>query len=404
MPNGPIVELSYRDIMTGRMPVFDTLRNGSVLIVRGIAPILAGRAEMIQRAGTASTAGELAAFYEAGQTPSLETIAALGGAIKTFRSHRRWSVHLHDFFTAMNLPGPVLYDGGIPRLVLPAAVVAQARASGVFDPADFKRLDPASATEIFMPAPANIHRDYNRQHHLFQINIWWPLHDASAREVLRIYPHLYHAPVYDRNGDADGLAALGPHLEYRLAFGDAILFHGEQLHTSPVGVPGGRRQSVDFRVACCCTDDNAHYRSGYLNAHNFVSAAAIERIVRMETEAENLAAPWFDAAFAAFNELPFAEDRYLLLHQTAKAVNPAVAAAALEEVVARSGYYFWVMKAGELGAAAGLAGIAKQAAARVLVLTSALPPPPDFMPVAYANPPNHVTPEAATAWAEGIVR
>jgi hypothetical protein len=363
---------------------------------------------MIRRAsdaGKAGTESELIAFYETGRTPSIETIAALGKAIKTFRSQRRWAVHLHDFFAAMNLPGPVLYDGGIPRLVLPAAVIAAARSSGVFDPADFKRVHPASATEIFMPAPANIHRDYNRQHHLFQINIWWPLHDANENEVLRIYPHLYRQPFYDRNCDAEGLAALGPHLEYRLAFGDAILFHGEHLHTSPVGVPGGRRQSVDFRVACCCSDDNAHYRSGYLNANNFAGSpdSAIERIVRMETEPEALAASWFDAAFVAFKELPFAEDRYLILHQAARAVHPAIAAAALGEVATRSENYFWVMRAGALAAEGGFASIAKHAASRVLGLTAALPPPPDFMPVAYANPPNHVTTAAANDWAACIV-
>jgi hypothetical protein len=353
--------------------------------------------------GKGNTAAELAAFYATGRMASIETIAALSKTIKSFRSQQRWSVLLHEFVTAMQLPAPVLYDGGIPRLVIPEAVVAQAQSSGVFEPADFKRLHPAGATEIFMPAPANIHRDYNRKHSLFQINIWWPLHNANENEVLRIYPDLYRKPFFDRNCDAEAVTAVGPHLAYRLAFGDAIMFHGEHLHTSPVGVPGGRRQSVDFRVASCCPDDNAHYRSGYLNANNFVcppnAEAAIERIMLMKNAPENLSALWFDEAFKAFNQLPFAEDRYILLHQTAKTVNPDVSAAALEEIVRKSDRYFWVMKAGEL---AGADGIARLAASRVLMLTASLPALPDFTPVEYANPANQITPEAASAWAEGI--
>ncbi len=399
-PAAAVVDLNYRDIVAGRAKTFDLLRNGAVIIVRQIAPIIAGRAEMIRRASElGATTTELMAFYESGRTPSLETISALSGAIKFFRSHRRWSIRLHEFATALRLPGPVLYDGGIPRLVLPDAVVGQARASGAFDPTDFKRRDPAAATEIFMPAPANIHRDFNRQHHLFQLNIWWPLHDCGEDEVLRIYPELYHKPLFDR--PAEEAASLGPHMRYRLAFGDAIMFHGEHLHTSPVGVPGGRRQSVDFRVASACADDNAHYRSGYLNANNFASEPVITRIVQMETAPDTLAAPWFDATLSAFNAAPsFAEDRYLLLHKTAKPVNPAAATAALEEIIVKSDQHFWLMKAGQQAAADGHPALAEQAATRLLTLPTT--PPPDFMPVAYVNQATQVMPEAAQAWAREV--
>lgn len=411
-----LIELKYTDVIAGGAEIFASLCCGSVVIVRGIAPIIAGRAEMIKQAasfGKPGTAEELENFYINGIIPSIGTISALGEAIKFFRSNRIWSRLLHGFFSSMQLPGPVLYDGGIPRLVIPQTIVETARASGMFDPADFKRKHAAGATEIFMPAPANLHRDFNRQHFLFQLNIWWPMHDASEREVLRVYPHLYRQLFFDRDCSPEALKIFGPHLAYKLAFGDAVIFHGEQLHTSPIGIPDGRRQSVDFRVAAHCHDDNTHYRQGFLSAANFTPGsmqtavdnpggmqAAVDNIVQMEQHAQTLSKEWFDIEMTKFCALPFAEDRYLLLHDAAKDANPKAAVAALEKIIGLSPEYFWLLKAGQLAQQMGHTHLATKSAARILALSPALP---NYMPVDYHNPPNQIMPEAARAWAEGLV-
>ncbi|WP_061848439.1 hypothetical protein [Bradyrhizobium sp. DOA1] len=281
----PSVDAEYSDVLNGRIDVFGALRSGQVVLVRNIEPIKAGRLKMIELAGP-KAAPELELFYRTGAAPSLDALHGLSHAIKDFRSKRLWSRLFHDFFSAMKLPDPTLYDGGIPRLVLPLQIVDAAKASGRFEGTDFQRATPAGLSEIFMPAPANIHRDFNRPHHLFQFNMWFPLHDADADGILRVYPHLYREPIFDQNCTPEALAALGKHAEFTLAFGDAVLFHGEQLHTSPIASSGGRRQSVDFRVAVDCHDDNGHYRQGFLSSRNFDVVpgvgSAIDLIIELE--------------------------------------------------------------------------------------------------------------------------
>jgi len=60
-----------------------------------------------------------------------------------------------------------------------------------------------------MPAPANIHSDYNRQHFLLQSNMWFPLHDSGESEMLRIFPRLYREPIFDMDATEENLRHLG---------------------------------------------------------------------------------------------------------------------------------------------------------------------------------------------------
>lgn len=403
------IELSYEQAIAADNSVFDMLQKGHVLVIRGMEPIFSGREKFIEHAASISgqqTRHELADFYAAGKTPSMETMCAVSDTVKHFRKNHIWSRLLHNFLSSINATGPVLYDGGIPRLVLEPDFVEKAAQSGRFEATDFQRAHPAGLTEIFMPSSTNIHRDYNRAHYLFQFNIWWPLHNASQQEVLRIFASEYKKNSFDRDCDEKALMALGAPLDYTLNFGDAIVFHGEHLHASPAGIPGLRRQSVDFRVAACCDDDNAHYRFGFLNQKNFETSSSkksgVDWVIEIEDESSEKNGSWFLEVLNAFEHLPFAEDRYIILHDHAKQRYPEVAKHAIEAIVRKSGSFFWLLKAGERARLVGENEVAKRAANKINETTRNYKLP-DYMPVSYPNPAQQITPDQAKAWSSKII-
>lgn len=182
-----------------------------------------------------------------------------------------------------------------------------------------------------MPGPANVHRDFNRPHFLFQFNIWFPMHTAEPGEVLRIWPHLYRKSVTDHDPTPDAFRALGAPLSYRLDFGDCILFHGEHLHTSPsdqLQSPNYRRHSYDFRVATHAPDDNFHYRKNFWNLKNFPAEDALQntlapyqRVTQIQSEGA-ASADDIQAVFTEFEAFEYCDDRYLwLLEQAIKRGN-----------------------------------------------------------------------------------
>ncbi|MDX1400768.1 MAG: hypothetical protein R3245_02505 [Kiloniellales bacterium] len=408
-----LIEISADEILAKARPVAADLRAGALILIRRIEALREGRSALVTEAAKAGDShrvvSELACFYEKGGTPSLETLSALSGAIKAFRKKAEWSRRLHPLFQAMNLPAPMLYDGGIPRLVLPHAAVSAARASGLFDATDFERLSAAGLTEIFMPRPANIHRDFNRTHFGFQVNLWFPLHDAGEEEVIRIFPKLYRECLYDCDVSSDALARVGPPARFSLAFGDAVLFHGEHLHTSPP-VPAdsgaGRRQSIDFRVVCDCPDDNRHYREGYVNALNFSSregSAGIDIMLEMQA-CEALSKHRAGELLRSSRRISFAEDRFLLLAEKAEARDRNVTFNALKEVVGRSKLYFWILRAGESAKSNAFPLLAREAALRVLDLTQSTPVLPNYMAIDYPNPAAQLLPEEAGRRAAAILQ
>lgn len=404
-----------------RGTVAQLLAQGRVIILRNVAAIRQFRAavEDYVRLQDPASASDLAAFYAGGTPPSVATALALSNAIKTVRTDRFLSRCLAPFIAELGFGAPVRLDGGLSRLAVPSGMMAAARQSGLFAADDFKRQTDDGPTEIFLPAPGNIHRDYNRQHYLLQCNLWFPLHDAGEDEVLRIFPDLYRQPVFDMEPTEENMLSLGEPLRYRLAFGDAILFHGEHLHTSPRPGPRvQRRHSYDFRIASFCFDDTRHYRDVFLDLRNFPEQREAEVRLgnyRPASTADVCALPALlelerssaldEAALAHFNDLfdsfAFAEDRYLLL--AARAVSaqaPVGAARALRTIADRSPNWFWLAMAGQGLRALGDRARAAAAFRKAHDLAGQKDILRNFMPVAYTQPPTQPLPQAVQQFCE----
>ncbi len=397
------------------------LAGGQIILLRNVDGIRRLRAAMIEHAEVQHPGAndELAEFCERGGIPSLPTVLALSRAIKAVRTDRFLSRCLAPLIAEQGFVPPVRLDGGIPRLVLPAELVGAARQSGLFTDEDFKRLTADGLTEIFMPRPANIHRDYNRQHYLLQCNMWFPLHDADEDEVLRIYPQLYRRPIFDMDATDENLRGLGDPLRFRLAFGDAILFHGEHLHTSPP--PEGkarRRLSYDLRIASHNVDDTRHYSDLFLDLRNFptrpepavrlgiqaqasvADSCALPALLELERVQQPKEAQLVRIA-DLFDQFPFAEDRYLALAKRASLAQvPVIAACALRAIVDRSPHYFWLARAGEAYLALKDRAGAMKAFGKAVQFAESQPTLPNFMPVNYPNPPTQPLPETVRRFCE----
>lgn len=376
---------------------------GGIVILRNLRSIADFRVGFVARATAAGASpAALTAFYEEGIVPDLVDVHGIAAAIKAVRQERYLSACLAPLAEGLGLPEPVRLDGGIPRLVLPPEVLTAARGSDLFEAEDFARASADGRTETFMPRPANLHRDYDRPHDLFQANLWFPLHDCDEDGVLRLYPGAYRRDVHDMDATAESLAALGPPPRYRLAFGDAVLFHGEHLHTSPVAGPR-RRHSYDFRIAADCVDDTAHYRQGFLDLRNFLGEqSALGPLLAME----DLVYPTpvrFGTLLDAFDRLPFAEDRYLIAAQCAAAVAPALALRPLRAIAQRSSCWFWVLRAGMLMVSSGLHHDARAALAKARSLAETAAPRPGYAPVSYDKARTQPDPETAAAQCEQLL-
>jgi hypothetical protein len=249
--------------------------------------------------------------------------------------------------------------------------------------------------------------------------MWFPLHDAGEDEVVRIYPDAYRRPIFDMDATEENLRHLGEPLRYRLGFGDAVLFHGEHLHTSPASSGSFRRRfSYDFRIASHCLDDTRHYRDLFLDLRNFPARPALEMrlgdhgaasraddcalpaILELE-RASNLDDAGLTRIADIFDTFPFAEDRYVLLATRAIAMKePRIASRALRTILNRSPHWFWLAVAGQNFLALGdhiQAGAAlrkaRDFAGRQITL-------PNFMPVVYAHPATQPLPQAVHQFCE----
>lgn len=402
-----------------RAAVAQRLMAGHIVLLRNCDAIRRFRVALNDYARANDPAGcpDLDAFYSEGRPPSVPTTLAVSRALKKARADRFLSRCLAPLIGEMGFGPPVRLDGGIPRIVMPPEIVEAARKSGLFASEDFTRSRAGGATEVFMPAPANIHRDYNRQHFLFQCNVWFPLHDADEDNVLRIYPECYRQPIYDMDPTDDNLRTLGEPLRYRLAFGDAIMFHGEHLHTSPaVGPSFRRRHSYDFRIASLCFDDTKHYRDGFLDLRNFPTRSAPAPRLDMQpaTEHDDCALPALLEVEQSpslgegglvrladlFDRFTFAEDRYLILAERAAPVSRGVAGRALASIVERSPLWFWVALAGQGYLALGDRARAVTAFRKARDLAGAQVQMPNFMPITYENPPKQPMPQAIRQFCE----
>jgi len=384
------------------------LAAGHVVILRNLREIHRLREQLIRYvdAHAPNGAEEVSLFYRDGTPPSLQTLVALSDAIKQIRTFRFVSIYLARLVSSMGFGTPVRLDGGIPRLVLPPNIVAQARASGLFTEEDFQRKSPEGLTEIFMPGPANIHRDYNRKHYLFQCNIWFPMHNLSEDETLRIWPEKYRQQIVDMPASDSNLAELGPAYKYNLRFGDAILFHSEHLHTSPNHtLLGYRRHTYDFRIASYCPDDTLHYRDRFLDIRNFdrtshtnelpeLSACldgkgkwkcALPLIAVLENRS-SLSEEECKEYFDAFGHFPFCEDRYVLLAQKAIESQLDNAALPINRTLQESKLCFWLTKLAKKCQDTKHSRLAEALFQKAELMSNKEARYVDFMPIVYENP------------------
>ena len=154
-------------------------------------------------------------------------------------------------------------DGGVTRLVFPEQSKLLLRQKGNLETSYFKRNESGGEIEVFMPTLANIHRDHNRYHNGFQFNIWFGMHNLKENECLQVFEKLYHSLSHkDQENSLSNLKKLKDSINYKLSFGDCIIFHGEHLHTSPLNQRQKNyfRHSIDIRLITDTYDDNSHYR------------------------------------------------------------------------------------------------------------------------------------------------
>lgn len=415
-----IIEIDARN--SARETVAGHMARGDVVILRGIAALETFRNGFVEHVQCLAPGGgpEMTAFLANGETPSLPTLSAVAATIRKVRAERYLSQCLAPFVAQLGFGTPVRLDGGIPRLVLPPAVLEEARNSGLFATRDFQRLRSDGETEVFMPRPANVHRDYNRQHYLLQCNLWFPLHDADEESVLRLYPHLYRENVFDMDATPENFGRLGAPLRFRLNFGDAVIFHGEHLHTSPpTGAEFRRRLSFDFRIASLCGDDTKHYREFFLDLRDFDLTERPARRLGGSPAGEETSplpvllaveqgvvstAEGFAAALASFDRFAFAEDRYLILAEKAQAVAPRIATEACLRIIERSDLWFWMLMAAGMLLQKGMTEPARRGLEKARALAAAVREMPNFMPVAYMQGPMQPMPQTVIATCEALLQ
>lgn len=421
-PSSPIIELNAQDLAASAIDVFACLRAGKVIIFRQLPLIARLREEIVDYAAILGRDGvreELAAFYEASTPMTTRTLWVLTQVLKKVRTDRFISQLAAAFVESLNFPQPIYLDGAIPRLALPLDQVEAARNSGLFIATDFQRAHSAGDTEMFMPRPANIHRDFNREHEILMCNLWFPLHNSAESEVVQVWAqHYANAQVRDQDNTAENHARLGSPTAFRLNFGDAILFHGEMPHTSPPHPVVGRRHSFDMRIACACYDDNRGYRHNFVHLNNFHTEAGSSTPLAFDfpqlasthsvpQPANYLSANYFwryaqsSASLSGteitrlhevFDAYPFAEDRYISLAKLAIRHGAlALGLRILETLSKRTEHYFWLAQCAEIFEQAESNDAARSTYARALEYANRVTPN-NFAPIAYAPKGQAATP------------
>jgi hypothetical protein len=106
------------------------------------------------------------------------------------------------------------------------------------------------------------------------MNFWFPLHDLEADGSLLLFPDVARQRVGSYlpvSGSPPEQWGYGRPLQVALQRGDALLFHSEQYHASPVAAGLRPRISMEIRVSLACPDDNAVYRRLFWDLKNFAS-------------------------------------------------------------------------------------------------------------------------------------
>jgi hypothetical protein len=423
-----IVELDRPQLIGLGGDVFRRLEAGDILVVRGLDEILAlaGHLEatLRQRHG-AAVAGRVHAFFDRAEPLSEDDAAALIAVLREIRDTRFLSCLFADLIAGFGLPAGQLIDTGFFRCIFRRHHdgLNARKALGTL-PADlFEMLTVSEPEPMVTGGPGgHPHRDLDPPHYTFQINFWFPLHPVPAENSLLMFPDVYTTDIPYQQTPAilqkPETWGYGRPMRRALQLGDTLIFHSQHLHASPTEAPDLDRVTVELRAASGCHDDNASvYRRLYWRIENFQgpgAATALDRAARLHphaprppadaltgheifallfadsADARRAANAWTpDTVFAGSRRLPapelldiagrlrampFAEDRqlafarYLLFHGRRD-----LARLTLDDVVRRTGSYFFALETARIAAAAQFFDVAEAGLRRALDTAAASP-------------------------------
>lgn len=409
-----VTEVDRDDIETMSTGIYDRLRNGEIFVLRGVSEIHHIRDQLFAALGDDGPGQDLAplfALFSERTVPPAESMASFVRVLHQADKCRFVAASLADLIADLSCPTPILVEGANRRIVLPAAALDEFRHRvDLFVPTDFERAHPGATPEVFFADWSPPHRDIGRPHYTFMANLWFPLHDLDAENSLVMFPESYRrsvpiAPTSKGWREQFGTAEIaewgyGKPLRVDLRFGDALLFHSETIHCSPVTTTNLPRLSFDVRFAAPCLDGNLTYRGTFSNYFNFLPAldgsgggqgkASTERAAgllhqarrtsddSLETIVEDAATAqhlitWFEANLAQaplsaiasvcdrLDRYPFAEDRYVHLAEGLRERGGAFTESLLRTVLETTDSFYWMARCGDVAMLAGLERLSRDA-------------------------------------------
>lgn len=161
-------------------------------------------------------------------------------------------------------------DCGVIRYQFLNDLRDEAEQSGLFEMADFKRLDSRGIPEIFGYSRLPPHRDV-RWPHIRIIGFWMALTDLAEGETVTIFPEAFDRDVATGDPSVEPFPlqadpndfGMGRAFSPAMKAGDLLVFHAATVHSSPARQVSEFRGSIDFRVAYPCIDDFRHYKSTF---------------------------------------------------------------------------------------------------------------------------------------------
>jgi hypothetical protein len=214
----------------------------------------------------------VASFLDHGTLPSEDCFTRFVTLVERLRDGRAFSsVFSSAIFQITSGIEPTLIDTGYLRIVLPSGPLhEQIRRR----PELYQMRDRHDPEVMIMTGGALAHRDIQAPHFSTQMNFWFPLHDLEADGSLLLFPDVARQRVGSYlpvSGSPPEQWGYGRPLQVALQRGDALLFHSEQYHASPVAAGLRPRISMEIRVSLACPDDNAVYRRLFWDLKNFAS-------------------------------------------------------------------------------------------------------------------------------------
>jgi len=229
------------------------------------------------------------------------------------------------------------------------------------------------------------------------------LHDAGPDEVIRIWPQKYKSGLTDHDNTSENSNKLPPPLHFSLKAGDAVLFHSEQLHASPMVGHTRRRFSFDLRIAADSRDDNSHYRKDFLDVRNFASEEKADLYPWAQAESVTLktseicATYWLNRLGSnpgtansdieelqkSIDHIEYAEDFLIAISRLARNAAPDFSDACLNKAIKESNLPFFILEASRELIAHGKTDEAKIGLEKII--KSGEVPLPDYTPIIYKN-------------------